>query len=282
MAPSIGSEEYRLIGEIEATIQSANAPLSQLFAIQEGYSSFQDAYAPDEKFDRQSELLKQYVKQARLKFLLLCERISAPKLLAEFEAASAELGSNYDSNEIDDEGGGAFSPHLKLIRTYLWAINGMLDPTHLTALGVFRDILCNTGKIVYDVGIPPASEAQVRESVWKVLKYAFPQAEREIAVPLGLKNYKMDMGVRKLRAAAEFKFIVSDASAKTAMEGIYADMHGYGGTHDWQYYFAVFYQTGNFLTQSAAEHEFKWAQAHTEWQPIVITAPGVAKKKTTE
>ncbi len=80
-------------------------------------------------------------------------------------------------------------------------------------------------------------------------------------------------------AAAEYKFIDSMAEAKTALDGIYADMRGYSGHHAWRSFYAVLYMTGNFYTQADVDHEFRLVKADLNWTPLVVVGPGARKAK---
>lgn len=274
LSATIGPEEYRLMATLEHTLLDARQTLSRTHKIQTSYRSEIEAIEGDEELDREQQVLEYFVKKAVREVRILCERLGLLQLLAAFQAECDSLGDEYSCFELDDEESEPYSPHLRLVYGYMRSIQGLLDPTHLGGLDVFRTILENSAKIIAEAKLKPENEACVRAEIFKVLKYGFRQVEREIKTPKEFKTYQIDLGIRSLRAAAEYKFIDSEADAKAAMDGIYADMHGYGGTQDWSYFFAVLYQTGPFITQSKTDHEMQIVRADRSWSAIIVTGPG--------
>jgi len=264
---------------LDHTLQDARQALSRIHDIQTNYDSALAAMEDDEDLDREQEVLAYYVKKALREVRILCERLGLLQLLAAFTAECAALGGDYGGHELDDDEFEPYSPHLRLAYAYMRSIQGLLDPTHLGGLDVFRTVLENSAQIISDAGLQPRNEAKVRAAIVKILKYGFRQVEREIKTPKEFKTYQIDLGIRSLRAAAEYKFIDSEADAKAAMDGIYADMHGYGGTQNWSHFFAVLYQTKPFITQAKTDHEMQIVRADRSWAAIIVTGPGGRSKR---
>ncbi len=97
----------------------------------------------------------------------------------------------------------------------------------------FERILRNTPKIVKDRKIQPRNEADVHQTVYELLIHVFPDTVREKSIVQGTKTYKPDIGVKSLKAAAEYKFADSEQEVKTAIGGLYEDMRGYDESEDW-------------------------------------------------
>lgn len=279
VSTNIGPEEYRLMATLDHTLHDAHQVLSRIDDIETKYSSVLEAIEDDEDLYREQQMLEYFVKKALREVRILCERLGLVQLLAAFQAECAALGDKYGGHERDDDEFESHSPHLRLAYGYMRSIQGLLDPTHLGGLDVFRTILENSAQIIAEAGLKPQNEAKVRAAIVKVLKYGFRQVEKEIKTPKEFKTYQIDLGIRSLRAAAEYKFIDSEADAKAAMDGIYADMHGYGGTQDWSYFFAVLYQTKPFITQSKTDQEMQIVRADRSWTAILVTGPGGRAKR---
>ena len=279
MSTTIGPEEYRLMATLDHTLQDARQTMSRIHDIQSNYRSLLEAMEDDEDVDREQQLLEYYVKKALREVCIVCERLGLLQLLVAFQAECSALGDKYGDHEVDSDADEPYSKHLRLAYAYMRSIQGLLDPTHLGGLDVFRTVLENSGQIIANAGLDPRNEAEVRSEILKVLRYGFREVEREIKRPKEFKTYQMDLGVRQLRAVAEYKFIDSEAEAKSAMDGIYADMHGYGRSADWSHFFAVLYQTNPFLTQSKTDHEMQIVRADRSWAAIIVTGPGSRTKR---
>ena len=171
------------------------------------------------------------------------------------------------------------SPPLAAVRSLYGSLATMTEGRAVTGLGVFETILANTPKIIDQGEVEPSKEADVQRAVLSVLRHAFRDVVQDIHLGKNLKVYKPDIGVRSLMAAAEYKFINSAAEAKTALDGIYADMRGYSGHHEWRSFYAVLYMTQPFFTQADAEAEFELVKADLSWKPMVMVGPGARSKR---
>jgi hypothetical protein len=148
-----------------------------------------------------------------------------------------------------------------------------------TSFILLEQILRGTPKMLTDRNIEPSNEAQVRNEVYNTLIHVFPDTIRELPIAKISKVYKPDIGIKRLKSAVEYKFVDSEAEAKTAIGGIFEDINGYEGSEDWTTFYAVFYMTDNFLTQDQIEAEFKLSKAPHHWKPIVVFGKGQRIKK---
>lgn len=145
---------------------------------------------------------------------------------------------------------------------------------------LLEQILRGTPKMLTDRNIEPSNEAQVRNEVYNTLIHVFPDTIRELPIAKISKVYKPDIGIKRLKSAVEYKFVDSEAEAKTAIGGIFEDINGYEGSEDWTTFYAVIYMTDNFLTQDQIEAEFKLSKVPHHWKPIVVFGKGQRIKKT--
>ena len=148
-----------------------------------------------------------------------------------------------------------------------------------SGLEQFERILTNTAKIVKDRGIQPEDEAAVRKCVYDLLVHVFPDTVREIPVAQVSKTYRPDIGVKSLKAAAEYKFADSEDDVEKAIGGLYEDMRGYAGSADWTRFYAVVYMTDAFFTVDQIKAEFKHTKADENWVPILVVGRGSRVKR---
>ena len=107
--------------------------------------------------------------------------------------------------------------------------------------------------------------------------HIFPDTVREIPIGQVTKTYKPDLGVRSLKAAAEYKYVVTDVEAKTIIGGFYEDMRGYAGSDDWKHFYAVVYMTKPFFTLQQIKAEFDHVAADRNWTPVLVHGDGKRK-----
>jgi YD repeat-containing protein len=86
------------------------------------------------------------------------------------------------------------------------------------------------------------------------------------------------IGVKSLKAAAEYKFADSEDEVKKAVGGLYEDMHGYE-CEDWKIFYAVIYMTDAFFTQDQIIAEFKSTGVHENWKPLLVVGRGSRNTK---
>ena len=201
---------------------------------------------------------------------ILAERLGLPAYRKDVVRKMRSF-ANLEDIEISHWDSAFHSPALAAARALYSSLAVMTEGREVTGLGVFETILKNTHKIIKYANLEPTTEAEVRKAVLKVLAFSFVDVVREIPLDKTIKTYRPDIGVRSLMAA---KFIDSEKEAKTALDGIYADMHGYTGHLEWRSFYAVLYKTSEFYSQADVERNFVVVKADLSWQPIVVVGQG--------
>jgi hypothetical protein len=268
------SEEQLIAASIRDTINEADRAVQKYWHLSEmnTYDDVKDDRVRDELLMAQ-ERIAFLVERVFRETAILAERLGLPKYRRDIMRKMRAF-KDLAQTEIASEDYTFHSAPLSDARTMFDSLAVMTNGRAVTGLGVFENILASTPKIVASGRLIPSNEAQVRNAVRKVLGFAFPDVVREVPIPKNLKTYKPDIGVRSLLAAAEYKYIDSKSEAKSALDGIYADMRGYSGSHEWRSFYAVLYLTGPFYTQKDVEAEFELVKADLSWKPLVVFGDG--------
>lgn len=138
---------------------------------------------------------------------------------------------------------------------------------------ILQRIIRNTPNLLFDRGIEPNNEAEVRSGIFDILKAAFPDMRREVPMPKPTKTYKMDMGSRDLAVGIEYKFATSESALKSEIGGVYEDMKGYDGDNNFRVFHSVFCCTGPFINESRVLAEYDLVSAKN-WIPHVLHVIG--------
>jgi hypothetical protein len=272
-------DEHLLAASIRDTIRKAESAVSRVFhltavdTVRPGHEGY---HAMD--VDAARSTLRFLVEKVFRDTGILAERMGLPRCRGDL---MAKLRSFEDLAVLEETPWdvGPHSAPLAAARVMYDSLAIMTEGREVTGLGVFETILESTPKIIQRAKLMPENEGQVREQIREVLGYAFRDVVREVPIPKNIKTYHPDIGVRSLMAAAEYKFIDKEAEAKAALDGIYADMHGYAGHSDWRSFYAVFYMTAPFYTQKDVEQEFRLVKAELSWTSMVLVGPGERKVK---
>ncbi|KWI87175.1 hypothetical protein WM08_17215 [Burkholderia ubonensis] len=269
-------EDHLLILSVNRAIEAARLAVTDIVSVQESFSSQKDVDVPNRELDDHKANLEYCIEKIFRESSMLAERLQMPLLAKKIAGARSsfedlDFVGCRESGDFEVE---HFSPALQAAVAHFRSIEEMVDATDLGGMQVFRTILENSAKIIEDAEVEPTKEADVQNAIFTVLRYAFRDAQREVKLQKILKEYRMDFGIPSLKAAAEYKFVDSPQKARSCLDGIYTDMKGYGGTHDWQSFFAVVYMTGPFLHQKDVDLEFKLVGADFNWTPIVVVGPG--------
>lgn len=266
-------EEILLADHISDTLQEAEASVRKL-----GNWIDQNTGAhpeQEEEFVLESDVLKHNVEKTYRDCGILAERLNLPKFVdkisEKLESSRGKL-SELIVSPYDD---GSFGCDALYQASVLFEpLSVMVRGNAITGLEVFRTILENTSKIIHERGLEPKKELTVRNEVLAIVSYAFRDATKDVSINKPMKVYKPDIGVPSLMAAAEYKFASSEQEVKTALDGISADMKGYGNDPSWRSFFAVIYMTRPFFTQKDVELHFRVSRAELSWTPIVLVGPG--------
>ncbi|WP_144658103.1 hypothetical protein [Achromobacter dolens] len=122
-------------------------------------------------------------------------------------------------------------------------------------------------------GVSPKNEAEVRNAVLNVCRFAFLDAVMEVGIPQLLTNSRADIGVSSLRAVIEFKFVTEKNDMSNALKGVYSDMKTYRSP-DWDTVYGVFYMTKPFFNDDDVRREFTRVRADLSCTPSAISGFG--------
>lgn len=270
-----------LLEDIENQVSEAWASVHKL----ESLSHYLDAdndYSDDEYEMEQMSFVSQ-LERIYISLCLILEALGYKSLLREFKSGFKQFEGKLGSLSSLPYIGESHSDVLG----YFWRFHRSLSPLlggdakesdQRQQRALFESILQNTAKIVYDREIEPTNEADVRQVVYEVLIHVFPDTVREIPISQVTKTYKPDLGVRSLRAAAEYKYAVTEDEAKKSIGGFYEDMKGYAGSADWIYFYAVIYMTKPFFTLQQIQAEFSSVAVDSNWKPILVYGDGRRKR----
>jgi hypothetical protein len=223
------------------------------------------------------ELLAHYVKKLFRDTKLLAERLGAASMVADIQEATPSF-DNASATTMSSEGD-LESRHIGVAVQFFESLEALTDGKDVTGLSIFENILHSTPKIISAFNLQPKDEKAVQAAMGTALRFAFPDVVPEISVPKNFKVYRGDFGVRSLHALVEYKFIDSLDEAKTALDGTFTDMKGYGGTFEWRHFYAVYYMTDTYLTQKEVDAAYKLVRADRNWTPLVVVGRGARVKK---
>lgn len=263
-------EEVLLTEAIRRTLDEVHRAHVRFHDAQEG-STIESIDDPDdhELEDRTYELAYLIDKVYR-DTAILAERLRLPQLAAQISGERLVAGTKLTENTYTHHDVLPHLPHLARARAHFDSLRAMTDAGATTVHDILATMLRNTGKIVELKKLQPSSETQVRNAILEYIQLAFEDARKEVPIPKSFKTYKADIGVRSLRAAIEYKYVRTADEMKACLDGIYADMKGYGGDDSWRTFFAVFYMTGPFFRQDQVDEEFALVRADLNWTPIVV------------
>jgi hypothetical protein len=270
-------EEQLLTASLVNTFHEANDILQRLYSLGP-QDTLKQVETTGEDYDQAISALAYYVEKAFRDVGILAERLGLPLLRTEIAEARARINNLTERTPLHDDGTFHSEP-LQTAREYFDSLQTMTLGRDITGLGVFENILQNAAVIIKARKLEPKNEKEIRNSLREVLGFAFPDVVKEIPIEKSLKVYRPDIGVTSLMAAAEVKFATTRQEANAALDGIYADMKGYGGRDEWRSFYAVIYMTEAFYTQRDVEREFRLVKAELSWTPFVVWGPGARKKK---
>lgn len=202
---------------------------------------------------------------------MLAEVTEQSECLADIKRYDAAQSGQYGSVNFDAEYDHVYATGLDEARRFLDSLLAATDyPSVSTGETAFENILLATAKILHEENVTPACEKQVRDPVFKVLKYAFPDVTRVGTIPHPGKTYIPDFTSKSAESAAEYKFVTDSAALANAYDDISADMKGYGGDPTIRFKYAVIYLASPFASQADADAHFKSVGKPADWKIIVL------------
>ena len=138
-------------------------------------------------------------------------------------------------------------------------------------LEILRNALYGIPKFLSRLGLP-TGEPDIQRAMDAILSSVFPDYQsKKVLILKAVKSFIPDGAVPSLAALIELKFADSQGKAKVGVDGIRTDQIGYDGTSEFTRFYAVLFQTANFLTPQ----EFEAALAPTgnapRWTTILLT-----------
>lgn len=212
------------------------------------------------------------VRELALKLMAAFEYLRLPDTAARFRIAVEGLSAT--AFAYSEHMGGMYSTTLEVIRPYVEIVEAIAGlPTRQDAAAAAHDLLKqllrSTARYFFLRKAEPTSESNLQKEIYPVLRAAFPDTTREVPVPHVAKTYKADFGVPSLKTLVEYKYCNSKSDWPKALDEVYADMKGYAGTPQWNFFYIVFYLTNRFTTQEEVDAEFL-TTASQAWTPIVV------------
>ena len=238
--------------------------------------------------DAKKTLFAKHLNNIKLKLILAFDALGLSQMSIELSKSLAPYNEDLAKLSCIKDIDVLFSPVLPILVEYHKALSYCLKPSDtnnegsLNAFEVLEQILSNTAKILSDRKIIPTKEKEIQKAAYDILIHVFPDTIREQPVPQVSKTYKADFGIKSLKCLIELKFITNREEAKTAIGGIYEDIGGYDGSEFWDTFYAVFYMTEPFYTQSQIEAELKTSTITAKWKPIIIQGNGKRERKSKE
>lgn len=243
-----------------------------------------DIHGVDGEKDVLDEQLSSILKRLRLYVLLAADVLQAHAFRDTFDAGWKEHEESLIEIRYSFWSNVVYCPALQYLNEVLLVLSVCIPAAGSHQYRLDQDflllgrILEGAQKIIYDKGVYPKSEADVRREVFSVLLHVFPDTVRDVPIPQVTKTYKPDLGIRSLKTAIEFKFLASEEEAKKYIGGLYEDVHGYGGSSDWERFYAVVYMTDPYLTRHQLEAEWRLVGMPDNWRLIPVIGSGGRKK----
>jgi len=249
------------------------------------YIAFDDEVGAyyDEEYELYAEQLESTLNQVFTKISLIYEAVELMETREEFRRGFSEFNKKLRAFDIlpyigepSNEALRYLSGHLQVLEPFF---SHDFQNNKKELIGRLERILQNTPNIIYERKIIPEKEADVRNAVLSILKHIFPTAKKEATVPKILKKFAPDIGITELKTAIEYKYCNNESDVKTAVGGIFEDMHGYAGSPDYTQFYAVIYMTDAFITPSQLEAELEHSLSLDNWHVILVTGKGTRKRK---
>lgn len=206
-----------LLKDIDEQISEGWSSVNKLEALSYRLSGEND-YA-DEEYEMEMISFESQLERIYISICLLLESLGYTSLLQDFKTGFAKFDGKLTSFSTLPYVGEQHSDVLGYFWKYHRTLSSLFgvdakESDDRKQRSLFESILQNTAKIVYDRKMQPTSEAEVRRCVYDLLIHVFPDTVREIPIAQITKTYKPDIGVRSLKAAAEYKYAVSEEEAK--------------------------------------------------------------------
>ena len=239
---------------------------------------------PSEENDVLQEHLERHVEQLYIRTRLAFEVISATETRTELDEGFRK--HKEDAAEIGYDDNNNLRPwSLEFLGRYVSMLDSLFPPEstveNQSQIELLERILTSTPKILADRNLEPAKEPEVYKAVGSVLSLVFPDYTPSVNLAKPLKAYRPDFGFPGMGIAVEYKFATTEQEVKTALDGIFSDMQGYGGSREWTIFYAVIYMTEHFYTQEQIKAHMQVADGRQNWRILPVYGVGKRKAKKT-
>ncbi|QDK37951.1 hypothetical protein [Bdellovibrio sp. NC01] len=192
-----------------------------------------------------------------------------------------ELEFNADYDVFDCKAVDIIDNEIKIISSLLGDNEtGFESITHSPIRGILLGQLEQTPFYLEKLSPNPKDELEIQNVMHSVLEGNFGKDFiKRPSINQAFKTYIPDGGIKSIATAIEFKFIDSERELKTAMEGLYADFHGYSDSKDWNNFISIFYMTSNFKSPRTIKEEIE-EKTMKRWTALVFTGNGGRIKTT--
>lgn len=262
----MGREEWLLSEAIERELELAYTALTKVDEKQR-YGGEPD---PEDDWEGiENHVLAWHLEKSLRSIAVLAERLGVPSI----EREITTLRKRNLSDTTRPYEGDIHSEIYSLAQACFAPLKAMTDVHAVTAHTVLQNIIKSTAQIVQLTGVSPTNEADVRNAVLDVCRFAFPDAIKEVGIPQLLTSSRADIGISSLRTVIEFKFVTDKDDMSNALKGIYSDMKTYRNP-DWDNFYGVFYMTAPFFNDDDVRREFTKVCADVSWTPFAISGFG--------
>jgi hypothetical protein len=275
--------QISLLRDIDDQLSDAWNSVYKLQELSHHYDHINDV---NEDYDEEDLYFASKIERIHLSICVLIESLGYSRLLKSFKSGY-KIYADKPTTCDTDRNGDYYNKTLGYFWNFQKTISSMVNPATIETdeqkhRSMLEVILKNTSKIVHDSGSIPNSEADVRNSVFKLLTHVFPDTKREVPIAQVSGTYKADIAIPSIKTAIEFKYAVTPEEAKTVIGGFYEDMHVYAGSEDWKHFYAVLYMAKPFFSTEQIQAEFGHVGANRNWSPILVHGEGTRNRVKTK
>jgi hypothetical protein len=222
------------------------------------------------RFEYSEAALKDYLATAYLDLRMLAELLGQSECLADIKRFEGLHSPKFGQVHYDAEYDHVYATGLDEAGRFLKSLLAAAGhPVAGAVVTPFENILRSTAKIVHASKIAPTNEKDVRDAVYPVLRYAYPDTTRVGGIPTPGKTYIPDFTSKDAQSVAEYKFARNATDLAKIYDEISSDILGYSADPAIRFKFAVVYLTSAFASQADADAHFKIVGMPEDWTIII-------------
>lgn len=279
--PQFYTQLTNIINSLKADLKKAWSTISDI----EEESYYQRRDSDDHTLESLYDYLSFVNRGIYMKLCVGLKLFDLTELLQDLRT-SIQSKNRLNQVEMSPGGEGLFCGTTAELSQYIDSLDSMLAPeddlvkvVNPLEINRLKRMLSETPKLIYDHGLDPRNEKDVRLKVYNFLSHVYPDTIRELPISKVTKVYKPDIGIKSLKTAIEYKFIDSEEEYSVAVGGIYEDIHGYSGSEDWTTFIAVLYMTEAFRNPAQLEADWEMSKVPQTWIPILVHGRGERVKR---